>query len=214
MEWETGIAQCQRLLGQTSSITGETIMWMTLMTLGGLVLGVQDELPKVVVETPSFSGMTPELRWRVVRLRGSQDKPEEEIVLESDRFDQAVTLPAEGPFDVIVVPQGGLPVRLAEKLQVPKGKTVHLRLEERFGVVRIFGEGLPRPQRLVLTPVRDPGPGARGHRPIQTVGNYRQNMLVPPGTYDLWLVPANGARPQRLAENIRVLAGKVVGVDD
>ena len=189
-------------------------MGMTLFVLSGLVLGVQDPPPQLVVETPSFPGITPELRWRVVRLRGSKDKPQEEVVVESDRFDQAVALPTGGPFDIYVIPQGGLPVRLAEKLMVPPGQTVRLRLEDRFGVVRIFGEGLPRPQRLVLTPMHDPGPGARGHRAIQVVGNYRQNMLVPPGTYELWLVPAQGARPQRLAENIRVLAGEVIGVDD
>lgn len=189
-------------------------MWATLMTLGGFVMSAQQDPTKLVIETPSFPGTTPALRWRVVRLRGSPDKPQEEVVLESALFDQAVELPSEGLFHVEVVPQGGLPVRLAEKLKVEKGKTVHLRLEDRCGVVRIFGEGLPRPQRLVLTRARDPGPGVRGHQPVQQVANYQQNMLVPAGTYDLWLVPANGARPQRIAENIRVLAGKVVGVDD
>ncbi|GIW83618.1 MAG: hypothetical protein WHU94_12560 [Thermogemmata sp.] len=189
-------------------------MWATLMTLGGLVAATQQDPPKLLIETPSFPGMTPALRWRVIRLRGSPEKPLVEVVLESELFDQAVELPGEGPFHVEVVPQGGVPVRLAEKLMVEKGKTVRLRLEDRCGVVRIFGEGLPRPQRLVLTRARDPGPGVRGHQPVQQVSNYRQNMLVPPGTYDLWLVPANGARPQRLAENVRVLAGKVVGVDD
>ncbi len=189
-------------------------MWATLVTLGGLVVAAQQDPPKLVIETPSFSGTMPMLRWRVVRLRGNSEKPQEEVVLNSDLFDQAVDLPTEGPFQVEVVPQGGLPVRLAEKLKVEKGKTIRLRLEDRCGVVRIFGEGLPRPQRLVLTRVRDPGPGAQGHQPVQQAANYRQNMLVPAGNYDLWLVPANGARPQRIAENIRVLPGKVVGIDD
>jgi hypothetical protein len=136
-------------------------MWATLLTLGGVVMAAQQDPPKLVIETPSFSGTTPALRWRVVRLRGSSEKPQEEVVLESDLFDQAVELPAEGPFQVDVVPQGGLPVRLAEKLKVEKGKTVRLRLEDRCGVVRIFGEGLPRPQRLVLTHARAPPTTAR-----------------------------------------------------
>lgn len=189
-------------------------MWTVMLALGGIWLTAQEDKPRLVIATPDFPGTMPELSWRVVRVRMDKDKSIEEVIGEWVLFDQAIELPNEGPFDVYVVPKGGLPVRLAEKVKVPRGQTVTLRLDERLGVVRIFGEGLPQPRRLVLTRPRDPGPGAKGHVPVQQAERYRQNMLVPAGTYELWLVPLNGARPQRIAENIRVLAGRSVGVDD
>ncbi|MDW8242145.1 MAG: hypothetical protein RMJ88_02925 [Thermogemmata sp.] len=188
---------------------------LMLLVMNGLFFPViQEAKPRLVVATLTFPGSSPAFRWRVVQVRGTPTQPNEQVVLESDQFDQPVELPGEGTYHVEIIPQGGLPVRLAEKLQLKRGQMVTLRPDERLGVVRIFGEGLPRPKQVVLTAPRDPGPGAKGHRPIQQVDKFRLNLLVPPGTYEMWLVPANGARPQRIAENIRVLAGKVVGVDD
>jgi hypothetical protein len=197
-------------------------MWMvTLLSVGWNAAIIQEwkaaiiqEKPQLVVATPPFPGEMPELIWRVVRSRTNNAPGPEEVVGEYKLFDQAVTLPDEGPFDVYVVPHGGLPVLLVRQLTLRRGQTTTLQLSDRLGIVRLFGEGLPQPRRLVITRPRDPGPGAKGHVPVQQVDRYRLNMLVPAGTYELWVVPQSGGRPQRVGANIRVLPGRVISVDD
>ena len=49
---------------------------------------------------------------------------------------------------------------------------------------------------------------------VQVATEYRVGMGVPPGAYAVWVVPANGAKAQRVADNVRVQAGKSVRVGD
>src|SRR4051812_24786882 len=44
-------------------------------------------------------------------------------VAELTKFDKPAALPNEGPFEVVVKPKGGIPVRVAEKLTVKAGET-------------------------------------------------------------------------------------------
>ena len=61
---------------------------------------------------------------------------------------------------------------------------------------------------------RDPGPGEKGHTAIQTASDYRVEMAVPAGTYAVWVVPANGAKAQRVDDSVRVQAGRSVKVGE
>lgn len=135
-------------------------------------------------------------------------------VAELTKFDKPAALPGEGPFEVVVQPKGGLPVRVVEKLTVKAGETHELKLSEVLGAVEVFGDNFPRAEKVVLTDPRDPGPGEKGHVAIQTAAEYRVDMLVPPGTYAVWVVPANGAKAQRVEDNVRVQAGRSVRVGD
>jgi hypothetical protein len=129
-------------------------------------------------------------------------------VAELTDLDKPAALPGEGPFEVVVKPKGGIGVRVAEKLTVKADQTHELKLAELLGAVEVFGDNLPRAEKVVVTAVKDPGPGEKGHVPVQTAGGYRVGMLVPPGTYAVWVVPASGARPQRVEDNVRVQAGR------
>jgi hypothetical protein len=139
-------------------------------------------------------------------------KPEQ--VGELTKFDSALTLPSEGPFEVWVKPKGGIAVRAVEKLTVKPGATHDLKLAEVFGVVEVFGDNFPRADKIVITDTRDPGPGEKGHVAVQVAGEYRTEMLVPAGTYAVWVVPANGAKAQRVEDNVRIQAGRTAKVGD
>jgi hypothetical protein len=135
-------------------------------------------------------------------------------VAEVTKLDDPVALSGEGPFEVMVKPKGGVAVRAAEKLTVKAGETHELKLGEVFGAIEVLGDNLPRPMKVVVTAVKDPGPGQQGHVAIQSATSYRAAMLVPPGTYAVWVVPANGARAQKVEDNVRVQAGRRTKVGD
>lgn len=136
------------------------------------------------------------------------------VAAELTKFDKAATLPNDGPFEVFVKPKGGIAVRVLEKLTVKAGEVHELKTGDVLGSVEVFGDNFPRADKVVLTDVKDPGPGEKGHVAIQTAGDYRVDMLVPPGTYAVWVVPTNGTRAQRVEDNVRVLAGRSVRVGD
>ena len=137
-----------------------------------------------------------------------------ESVAETAKFDKPLALPGEGPFEVVVKPKGGIPVRAIEKLMVKAGETHELKIGDVFGAVEVFGDDFPRADKVVLTDVKDDGPGEKGHVAVQVASDYRVDMMVPPGTYAVWVVPANGAKAQRVVENVRVQAGRSVRVGD
>lgn len=135
-------------------------------------------------------------------------------VAEFTKFDKPLTLQGEGPFEVFVKPKLGIPVRVLEKLTVKAGDTHELKIGDVLGAVEVFGDNFPRADKIVLTELKDDGPGEKGHVALQTATDYRVDMLVPPGMYAVWVVPANGAKAQRVAENVRVQAGRSVRVGD
>jgi hypothetical protein len=126
-------------------------------------------------------------------------------------FEKSKPLPNDGPFEVWVKPKNGIAVKVLEKLAVKPG-THELKLGDVLGVVEVFGDNFPRADKVVLTDARDPGPGEKGHVAIQWVSDYRIDMAVPPGAYAVWVVPANGAKAQRVEDNVRVQAGRSVKV--
>ena len=136
------------------------------------------------------------------------------VVGELAKFDKPLTLPGEGPFEVMVKPKGGIPMRAIEKLTVKAGETHEMKIGDVLGVVEVFGDNFPRADKVVLTDVKDDGPGEKGHVALQSASDYRVDMLVPPGVYSVWVVPANGAKPQRVVDNVKVQAGRSVRVGD
>jgi hypothetical protein len=130
------------------------------------------------------------------------------------KFGEPAVLPGAGPFDVWVKPKDGLAVRVAEKLAVKTGAAHELKLGELLGVVEVFGDNLPRADKVILTAPDDPGPGEKGHAPVQVASAYRVATAVPEGFYAVWVVPANGARAQKVEDKVRVLAGRTTRVGD
>ena len=116
-----------------------------------------------------------------------------------------ITLPGTGPFDVIATPKDGVPVRVAT---VKSEARQVLQLADVLGTIEVFADNLPRAAAIVVTATDDPGPGERGHVVILRATDYRVEMVVPDGTYAVWVIPANGARAQKIRDNLRVLAGR------
>ncbi len=133
---------------------------------------------------------------------------------EISKFDKPHTLTGEGPFEVFAKPKGGIPIRIVDKLTVKDGQTYELKLGELIGSVEVFGDNFPRADKIVLTDERDPGPGEKGHVALQVANDYRVEMAVVPGFYAVWVIPANGAKAQRVVDRVRVMAGKSVRVGD
>lgn len=115
-----------------------------------------------------------------------------------------------GPFDVDVIPADGLPVRAVEKWK----PAAELKLSEYLGSVFVRGDDLPRSSVVLVVPVDDPGPDEKGHKPVQRAKEYKTTMVVPPGFYAVWIKPDNGARAQKIADKIRVLAGRETNVPE
>ena len=136
------------------------------------------------------------------------------VVAEAAKFDNGVPLPNDGLFEVWVKPKGGIAVKVLDKLTVKAGQTHDLKIGDVLGAVEVFGDNFPRADKIVLTDTRDPGPGEKGHVAIQVAKEYRVDMCVPPGMYAVWVVPANGAKAQRVEDNVRVQAGRSVRVGD
>ncbi|MBN9120199.1 MAG: hypothetical protein J0I06_13720 [Planctomycetes bacterium] len=135
-----------------------------------------------------------------------------ERVGELTKLDAALALPSEGPFEVWAKPKDGLAVKVADKVTIGAGKTHDLKFGDVLGVVEVFGDNFPRADKVVVTDPRDPGPGEKGHVAVQEASDYRVEMVVPAGAYAVWVVPANGAKAQRVADNVRVQAGRSVRV--
>ena len=83
-----------------------------------------------------------------------------------------------------------------------------LKLSSRLGAVCVRGDDFPRASAIVLTLQDDPGPNAKGHAPIQTVADYKEDLVVPDGFYAVWIVPENGAKARKIEDKIRVYAGR------
>jgi hypothetical protein len=103
---------------------------------------------------------------------------------------------------------------VAEKLTVKSGETHELKIGDLLGSVEVFGDKFPRAEKIVLTDLKDDGPGEKGHVALQAAKEYRVEMAVPPGMYAVWVVPDNGAKAQRVVENVRVQAGRSTRVGD
>jgi len=142
--------------------------------------------------------------------RTAQPKP----VVTATKLDPPFALPDGGPFTVFVTPKGGAAVVVERNVKVEPGKTHTIKLVEKLGVIDVFRrDDSPRVGKIVATDPFDAGPDEKGHVPVQTAADFRVEMLLPEGDYAVWVVPENGARAIRVADRVRVLAGRVVRVD-
>ncbi len=179
-----------------------------LLLVAGIAFGADDERQLKVSTQRGIPAV------ESVTVYQTKNDKREEVGSALTNFDKAKPLPGEGPFEVWVKPKGGIAVKVLEKLTVAAEKTHELKLGEVLGMVEVVGDTFPRADKIVLTDTRDPGPGEKGHVAVQVAKDYRVDMCVPPGTYAVWVVPANGARAQKVVDNVRVQAGRSVRVGD
>jgi len=129
-----------------------------------------------------------------------------DAIVQVSQYKQTLKLPDAGPFDLWWVPASGMPVLTAAKWK-PEDGANEINLNALLGLIEFRGDNQPRGS-VVVTPQGDPGPGEKGHVIVQRATEYRVDMVVPAGFYALWVVPDNGAKPQRVIDRVRVLPGK------
>jgi hypothetical protein len=137
-------------------------------------------------------------------------QPKHTAVVTVAKLKDEARLPGSGPFDAWLVPADGLPVKAVAGLTVKESTEV--KLNDYLGVIRVRGDDQPR-GKLLVTPHQDPGPEGKGHTVVQTAGDTRAELAVPPGDYAVWVLPASGARARRIADKVRVQAGKTATVE-
>jgi hypothetical protein len=184
---------------------------LSIALLAVLVTSSRADGPKLTV-TPSraLPAIEAVTVYKAGEVKPGKDRPKPVLTL--TKLGEPVALPGEGPFDVYARPKGGIEVPVAAKLTVKVGQTHELKLADVLGVVEVFGDDLPRAEKVVLTAPDDPGPGEKGHIAIQVASDYRVGMAVPEGVYAVWVVPANGPRPQKVEDRVRVHPGRTVRV--
>jgi len=134
-------------------------------------------------------------------------------VAEITKYTQTLKLPGDGPFDVYWQGKSGIAVRVVAGIKVKDGEVKEIKITDHLGIVNFRGDNQPRAALVTIAPQDDPGPDEKGHRPIQTAKDYREDMVVPDGFYSLWISPENGARPRKVNDRFRVQAGKTVTLD-
>jgi hypothetical protein len=136
---------------------------------------------------------------------------EHEAIASIAALKEEAKLPGEGPFDVWFVPKDGKGIKAVAGWKAKDGAN-EIKLNDHIGVINFRGDGQPR-GTLLVTPHDDEGPETKKHVVIQTAGDTRAEMAVPPGDYAIWVVPETGARARKVVDKIRVLAGKTATAD-
>lgn len=107
-------------------------------------------------------------------------------------------------------------VKLVANLEIPleQAETI-VKPEEYVGMVRLSGKGLPAAKLVFLGPPDYGAEVAKSIHPhiIQKASKYGEDLIVPAGTYNLWIDPADSEDPEVVAEKIEVKAGEVTVVD-
>jgi hypothetical protein len=131
-----------------------------------------------------------------------------------DKYGQSLRIPPSvkvEKFDVWWVPEKGRAVRMKKDLVLEEASAI-IKPEAELGLVRVSGKSLPAASVVLLTPVGTASFATRAQA-IQSASGFGKDMVVPPGDYDLWIEPADGGRSERVAEGLKVEAGKATVVE-
>jgi len=139
--------------------------------------------------------------------------PKHKAIVLVGKYKETAKLADDGPFDVWWIPKNGMALRIAAGLKLNDGEVKEIKVDDHLGLVNVRGDNQPRVGRITIAPQDDPGPGEKGHVPIQTAKDFRVDMVVPEGFYSLWITPDNNARPRKIIDRFRALAGKTVQLD-
>ena len=109
------------------------------------------------------------------------------------------------------MPKDGKPVKAVAGWK-PKDGANEVKLNEHLGVIQFRGEGQPR-GTLLVTGLRRPRSGGEGPRGRADGRRLAGGDGRRTGRYAVWLVPESGARARRVADKVRVHAGKTATAD-
>jgi hypothetical protein len=124
---------------------------------------------------------------------------------ETSQYGEEIRLPSAGNYDLWWQPMEGKALCIVRNFSIKNRGIVELHPESYLGFVRVLGKKSRSPKWVVLTPV-DYG------NPIQVAKKYEVDMIVPAGSYDLWIKwikPAQGPVPEKY-ESQKLESGLVV----
>lgn len=185
---------------------------MTMRTLSLLLIALPAFASEATISFSTPPYFLPAPKAIVVTRAGAPGPgaPKHEPVATAAKLTEKLKVKGDQSIDVWYVPTDGVPIRAVANL-TPKADT-EIKLNDSLGVIQSRGTDQPRGS-ILITPHLDPGPEGKGHVVIQSAKEVRSEVVVVPGDYAVWLVPESGARPRRIADKVRVLAGKSVVVD-
>lgn len=126
------------------------------------------------------------------------------------KYGEEFRLPSDEAYELWFKPKEGGAVRMVKEISIKERKVVEVRPDDYLGIVRVNGEDLPK---LGSVWVAEPGTFASAvQSPVQTADRYGKDIVVPAGTYEVFVRPAQG-QSQLIERKLVVKAGEVVVVD-
>jgi Mg-chelatase subunit ChlD len=122
-------------------------------------------------------------------------------------YDAELRQPSAKPIGIWWVGEAGIPVEMVRAFENPERKVVKIRPEDYLGIVRVTSEAPADNVRVVVTAPKT-GAGTIDSYKVQESNGYNQDMVVPVGTYMLWIAPQGGT-PTLLEEEVQVAGGQV-----
>jgi VWFA-related protein len=162
----------------------------------------------------------PALKAIVVVAAGEADNPNAAIRIsnagEADKYDEPIRIPPDEKaekFDVVWLPKDGRRVILVRDLAFDQDHlSYEIKPEEHVGLVRLAGKELPKPKAIYLAEA-DANKMTVPISAVQEAKKYGEDMIVPPGTYDLYIDVADEKRRELVAEKVEVKAGTVTELE-
>jgi len=114
--------------------------------------------------------------------------------------------------DIWWVPEEGMAVKMVADFENPEREVKQLRPEDYLGMIRVTAEGRPEKSRIVVT-TEGASASTLYAYDVQDVVGYNRDLVVPVGTYHLWVVEPD-AKPTLLEENLEVTGGQVTVVEN
>ncbi len=118
--------------------------------------------------------------------------------------------PSADPVNIWWIPEKGLPVLMVGQFENPQREIKQLRPEDYLGMVRLQSDGGGTGVRIVVATLASTA-GTVSAYVVQEADAYNQDMVVPVGTYKLWVIQGGGD-PVLLEEELQVAGGQVTAI--
>jgi Mg-chelatase subunit ChlD len=128
-----------------------------------------------------------------------------------NKYDSPLRQANAEPVDIWWVPEKGKPVVMVSQFENSERETKKLRPEDYLGMVRVTAEDAAGKVRVIAT-TPDSSAGTIGAYEVQETDGYNQDMVLPAGTYKLWLVEEK-QEPTLLEEEVQVAGGQVTAIE-
>jgi hypothetical protein len=161
----------------------------------------------VVVVAPTVK-MPPVKEILTLREKANFSTVDYYVINRVSSYDAELRQPNDKPVAIWWRGETGLPVEMVGAFENPERQVVKLRPEDYLGIVRVTSEAPGGDVRVIVTrPETTAALVDYGTYKVQESNGFNQDMVVPVGTYMLWIVP-QGGEPTLLEEEVQVAGGQ------